>query len=78
VDDKENRKDGFVSTVDICERLNGDGEAPWQRNKDKMTPELLARILRPYRIKSERRTLEEKKVRGLSWEKLQPIFSRWL
>jgi hypothetical protein len=43
-----------------------------------MTPELLAKNLARYKVKSEQITHQGKRVRGFYWRKLKPIFDRYL
>src|SRR5262249_33759941 len=49
VEKEEAIEKGFQITTDICDHLNQDKEAPWADFKNGMTPELLARVLRPYK-----------------------------
>jgi len=70
---------GFQLSTDICDHLNNDTEAPWANTakfKNKMTPELLAKKLAPYKIKSERP--DHDGPRGFYWHKLKPVFDRYL
>jgi putative DNA primase/helicase len=81
VDHGEDRDQGFQITTEICEHLNKDKEAPWAdltKFKNQMTPELLAKNLSPYKVKSEQVTLNGDRVRGFHWRKLKPIFDRYL
>jgi hypothetical protein len=78
VDEGEDHDQGFQMTGDICTHLNTDSEAPWANFKNQMTPELLAKNLARYKIKSERPTINGTQVRGFYWNKLKPIFDRYL
>ena len=78
MDQGETGSDGFQITTDICDHLNQDKEAPWASFKNQLTPELLARKLRPYKVKSEQPTINGKQVRGFYWSKLKPVFDRYL
>jgi hypothetical protein len=78
VDQGETGPDGFQVTDDICDHLNQDKEAPWANFKNKLTPELLAKNLRRYKLKSERIMLNGNRVRGFYWAKLEPVFDRYL
>jgi Protein of unknown function (DUF3631) len=77
-DKGENHKIGALFTSDIIIELNSDDEAPWQRLKDRMTAELLARSLRPYKVKSERIPIGGKRKRGFLWRELDPVLNRYL
>jgi hypothetical protein len=68
---------GFQTTTDICDHLNQDNEAPWTSFKNQLTPELLAKNLRRYKLKSEQPTAGNRK-RGFYWAKLKPVFDRYL
>jgi len=74
----ENTPSGFLSTADICAELNSDDEAPWADFRNKMTKELLARNLRPFKVKSEQVTVGGQRQRGFFWKKLEPVFNRYL
>jgi len=87
IDEQEAQAGGFQITTDICDHLNQDNEAPWASFKNKLTPELLAKTLRRYKVKSEQTTTNiptpsgqviSKRVRGLYWAKLEPVFDRYL
>jgi hypothetical protein len=74
----ETHANGFQLTTDICDHLNQDTEAPWANLKNQMTPELLAKNLSRYPVKSDRITLNNQKVRGFHWKKLKPVFDGYL
>ena len=74
----ETHANGFQLTTDICDHLNQDTEAPWANLKNQMTPELLAKNLSRYPVKSDRITLNGQKVRGFHWKKLKPVFDGYL
>jgi putative DNA primase/helicase len=78
MDEDETGPDGFQISTDICIHLNQDNEAPWASFKNQLTPELLAKNLRRYKIKSEQVTRNGKRVRGFYWAKLDPVFDRYL
>ena len=78
VDQGETGPNGFQITGDICDHLNQDTEAPWASFKNKLTPELLAKNLRRYKLKSEQIIHNGNRVRGFYWQKLNPIFDRYL
>jgi hypothetical protein len=78
IEQGETEADGFQATSDICSHLNRDNEASWASFKNGLTPEMLARHLRRYKVKSERVMLNGNRVRGFFWQKLEPIFSRYL
>jgi hypothetical protein len=77
-DKGENHDQGFQLSGDICTHLNAYTEAPWANLQNQMTPELLARNLGRYKVKSEQITLNGNRVRGFRWLKLEPIFARYL
>jgi hypothetical protein len=77
-DEGENHRTGFQASDDICSHLNRDKEAPWASLKNQMTPELLAKKLSTYKVKSDRPTINGQQVRGFYWPKLEPIFDRYL
>jgi uncharacterized protein DUF3631/uncharacterized protein DUF3854 len=92
--EKQEKKDEFLSTAGIIQVLNADEEAPWigwDKWPKGMTSEKLARLLKPFGIKSDRPTIEvetvdefgeskieSKKVRGFWYNDLKPLFSRYL
>jgi len=78
IDQDETDADGFQLTTDICDHLNKDKEAPWADFKNGMTPEILARNLGRHKVKSDRVMHEGNRVRGFYWQKLKPIFDRYL
>jgi hypothetical protein len=78
IDEGEDNEQGFQSTTDICDHLNKDKEAPWADFKKEMTPELLARHLARYKVKSQRVMVNGQRDRGFPWKKLEPIFNRYL
>jgi hypothetical protein len=80
LNENQNGATGFEGSEDICTHLNEDKEAPWAGSKFRkgMTPELLAKNLARYKVKSERITLGGQKVRGFHWKHLKPIFDRYL
>jgi len=43
-----------------------------------MTAELLARSLRPYKVKSERIIIGGTRKRGFVWRELDPVLNRYL
>jgi hypothetical protein len=78
IDQGETGPDGFQITTDICDHLNQDNEAPWANFRNGLTPETLARNLAEYKVKSERIMHGGNRVRGFYWQKLSPIFDRYL
>ena len=78
VDQNETGPDGFQITTDICDHLNQEKEQPWANFKNGLTPELLARYLRRYKVKSEQVMVQGNRGRGFYWKKLKPIFDRYL
>jgi hypothetical protein len=78
IDQGEDHEQGFQITTDICDHLNNDKEAPWADFKNQMTPELLAKNLSRYKVKSDRITLNNQKLRGFHWKQLKPVFDRYL
>jgi putative DNA primase/helicase len=70
----------LTPTDHLIECLNEDQEAPWANwAKGKgITPEKLARILKPFGVKSFRIWDGGKKVRGYTRESLEPVFDRYL
>jgi hypothetical protein len=78
IDEGEDHEKGFQITTDICDHLNNDKEAPWANFKNQMTPELLAKYLGRYKVKSEQIMLNGNRVRGFYWRKLKPVFDRYL
>src|SRR5271165_752060 len=63
-DEGENHDQGFQITGDICNHLNADNEAPWANFKNQMTPELLAKTLAIYKVKSDKIRVNGPQVRG--------------
>jgi hypothetical protein len=78
IDEREDHDQGFQITTNICDHLNNDKEAPWANFKNQMTPELLAKYLGRYKIKSEQIMFSGNRVRGFYWKKLKPILDRYL
>jgi hypothetical protein len=77
-DEREDHPGGFQVSQAICNHLNLNDEAPWASFKDKLTPVLLGKNLNRYKIKSDRRFLNGQLQRGWEWDKLKPIFDRYL
>jgi hypothetical protein len=68
-----------LPTADIIEKLNADKEAPWvdwRYGKDGtgISPHKLGRCLSNYKINS----VQEGRVRGYLFDKLKPVFERYL
>ena len=69
-----------LSTTDLIERLAADLEAPWGDWRDsKITPRALARLLRPYGIRSRTVRLDERDTpKGFHREQFEDAWSRYL
>jgi putative DNA primase/helicase len=78
IDEAEDHIGWWEFTNDICAHLNQANEAPWANYKNQLTPELLAKTLRRYKLKSQQETINGRRGRGFYWENLQPVFDRYL
>ena len=75
-----NEDDDFLSTGDILKSLNADREAPWAdwRSGNGISDEKLARMLKPFGIKSAQVQKDDKRARGYIFGNLKPVFERYL
>jgi hypothetical protein len=81
--------DDFVATNDLIQELNSEKDWPWAdwSNGKGITSTKLAQILKPFGVKSRRKTIEvktsplttdERKTSGYYREHLEPVFDRYL
>jgi len=71
-----------IPTDQLVERLNEDKEAPWAdwSNQKGITPHKLAKMLKPFGVKSERlwNSVIEKQEMSYTRQSLEPVFDRYL
>jgi putative DNA primase/helicase len=72
--------DDFLSTEYILNALNADREAPWAdwRRGDGISAEKLARMLKPFGVKSAQIQRDNVRDRGYVFGHLKPVFERYL
>jgi Protein of unknown function (DUF3631) len=72
--------DYFLSAEYILKGLNADREAPWAdwRKGDGMSAEKLARMLKPFGVKSAQIQRDHIRDRGYLFDHLKPVFERYL
>jgi hypothetical protein len=67
-----------VATSDLIEALQSDEESPWVDDRHPLTPERLARLLRPFRIRSRQMKVNGLNVRGFLRESFVDTWERYL
>jgi putative DNA primase/helicase len=78
---KKDKKNLFP-TLEILNHLNSDNEAPWadwkKGDKEGITAEKLSRILKPFKIKSDRPQINNTRIRGYWVEDFKDAFESYL
>lgn len=67
-----------LATATLIEELRADEESPWVDDRHPLTPERLARFLRPFAIRSKQMKVDGGKVRGFERESFADSWDRYL
>lgn len=71
-------KTDFISTTDLLSKLQAIEDSPWGEPGRELTSHRLGKMLRPYKIKSERQGRRSDRMRGYSRASFEDAFSRYL